>query len=153
MADPKFERYEAAHRTLCPKCGENLVVRRSAQCRPCANRARIGLHAGDANPNWKGGFTYADGYKLVRVPGEYRPSGAPKYQGEHAVVWEAANGPLPQGYVVHHLNGDKLDNRIENLAAMPRHRHHSEPRDALKPYEAKIARLEYELFLSRNRIV
>jgi hypothetical protein len=34
---------------------------------------------------------------------------------EHRIVWEKHNGKIPNGYVVHHVNGDTKDNRIENL--------------------------------------
>lgn len=31
------------------------------------------------------------------------------------IVWEMHNGPIPSGYEVDHINGDRLDDRIENL--------------------------------------
>lgn len=37
---------------------------------------------------------------------------------EHRHVWEQANGPIPDGYVIHHINGNALDNRLENLAML-----------------------------------
>ena len=33
----------------------------------------------------------------------------------HRYVWEEANGPIPKGYQIDHINGDRADNRIENL--------------------------------------
>ena len=41
----------------------------------------------------------------------------------HRLLWEQANGPIPNGSVVHHVNHDKRDNRIENLALMTRQEH------------------------------
>ena len=37
------------------------------------------------------------------------------YYRVHRLIWEAFNGPIPDGYVVDHINGDKKDNRLENL--------------------------------------
>ena len=47
-------------------------------------------------------------YKVVRVKG--------KIYYEHRLIWAEANGPIPDGYVIHHINGKKKDNRLANLA-------------------------------------
>lgn len=36
----------------------------------------------------------------------------------HIFVWEDFYGCVPDGYHVHHINGNRLDNRLENLAVM-----------------------------------
>lgn len=36
----------------------------------------------------------------------------------HRLVWEAFNGPIPEGMQVNHINEDKTDNRIGNLNLM-----------------------------------
>ena len=33
----------------------------------------------------------------------------------HRYVWEEVNGPIPEGMLIHHVDGDKLNNEIENL--------------------------------------
>lgn len=48
-----------------------------------------------------------DGYKIVCADGR-------KYL-EHRVIWEEANGPIPEGLEVDHINGEVGDNRLENL--------------------------------------
>lgn len=69
-------------------------------------------------------------YKLVRMPTWYtgKPSNvADGYATvhEHKVVYCEAHGltEIPSGYVVHHINGDPRDNRIENLQLMTRAEH------------------------------
>lgn len=45
---------------------------------------------------------------------------------EHTLVWEKYHGrSVRKGYVIHHKNGDPLDNRIENLEEMLLGEHNS----------------------------
>jgi len=47
------------------------------------------------------------------------------YVLEHILIWEEAHGkPLPEGWVIHHLNGIKDDNRPRNLIALPSKKHY-----------------------------
>ena len=39
------------------------------------------------------------------------------------LVWEAANGPVPPGKLVHHQNRDTLDDNIDNLRCLTRAEH------------------------------
>jgi len=42
---------------------------------------------------------------------------------EHVLAWESHFGSVPPGMELHHINGDKLDNRIENLQLVNRLEH------------------------------
>ena len=61
-------------------------------------------------------------YELVKAP-----EGFPgkiyrgKYAYEHRIVWWQMTGELPE--VIHHKNGDKRDNRFNNLRGMTREEH------------------------------
>lgn len=44
----------------------------------------------------------------------------------HRKVWFEHNGEIPKGFVIHHKNGNKLDNRIENLEMCSRSEHMKE---------------------------
>lgn len=81
------------------------------------------------------------GYILVFV-GENGRYGR-NYDYEHILVWEKHNGrKLPKNWVIHHLNGIRDDNRIENLIALPRKKH--ETWTLIKYYQNRIRQLEKE---------
>jgi len=61
---------------------------------------------------------------------------------EHQKIWiEATGRELPAGWIIHHINGDHNDNRLENLVALPKELHdslHWFPRDV--KYIQELAR-------------
>ena len=80
---------------------------------------------GEENPNWRGGKRNCHGYIQVYAPSHPRAVNG-KYVMEHILVWEQAhNQSLPDGWVIHHLNGIRDDNRPENLLALPYRKHHN----------------------------
>ena len=43
----------------------------------------------------------------------------------HRMVWEFHNGPIPDGYDVHHMDEDRTNNDIGNLQLLSESEHHS----------------------------
>ena len=117
----------------CPICG-CFKDKDAFSCVNCHNQQK----QREKNANWKGGKTRAHGYIFIRV-GAGKDA---KYTQEHRLVWEETNGPIPKGYVIHHLNGIKDDNRLENLACLPVAAHSGPAIHAA--YKARIRQLEKE---------
>lgn len=81
---------------------------------------------GSRHPRWNLRLLSTGGYVKVRV-GQSHPLADPNgYAYEHLLVWVSAGNPLPApGELLHHDNGDKQDNRIENLKLQTRSEHNA----------------------------
>jgi len=95
-------------------------------------RGRHGNHArGANNARWNNGrMRTSGGYIAVRVPDDHHLRQAHGYAYEHDIVAEQTLGRrLAKGEVVHHKNGQRDDNRPENLEVATRSDHAREHAD------------------------
>lgn len=101
------------NKTPCIKCSSRFETGPKNKNRPAWNKGIKGP-VGIDHPSWKGGtYVSSDGYRMIKTNDN---SGWKAYQKEHKVVIEKLiERPLKKGEVIHHINGNKLDNQIENL--------------------------------------
>ncbi len=87
-------------------------------------RARSEAKAGERGANWKGGIRRtASGYLQIKKKNHPYADGE-GYVMKHRLVFEQNTGRyLKPGEVVHHRNGNTLDNRFENLELMTHGEH------------------------------
>lgn len=85
---------------------------------------RSNARKGEKGANWKGGTKMnRQGYRLVLAPHHHRAD-THGYVLEHILVFEQSTGiEIPSHCCIHHLNGNKSDNRIENLCMMTKTAH------------------------------
>lgn len=89
------------------------------------NPASWGHYRSGANhPKWNSGAMIdSNGYRTVRVGKGHPLADSNGYAREHLLVWTSAGGELLPWLEIHHRNGDKRDNRIENLQALSHEAH------------------------------
>lgn len=75
------------------------------------------MYRGANHPTFKGRVRTSNGYVRVFLP-EHPLATADGYVLEHRLVLHEAEIAIPPKHHVHHVNGNKADNRRENLAVL-----------------------------------
>jgi hypothetical protein len=111
----------------CERCGTPRWVQynqtlygRHKVCKPCSNILRSEKQRGEASYNWRGG-KHVDSHGYLHVMVDRKDSmrkmaNKSGYVLEHRIVMAKHLGRcLEPSEIIHHKNGIKNDNRIENL--------------------------------------
>jgi len=130
-----FRDYEINNRIYCSIDCKNkgMMQRKMIKCKICGKEFELPLSKtigrgiycsnecykislkGDGNPSWRGGKKYCNEYILIYSP-KHSFKNKKNYIYKHRAVMEKSIGRfLKEEEVVHHINGDKTDNRLENL--------------------------------------
>jgi len=117
---------------ICNNCGKRFLVSpykiKISKTKFCS---RVCFHShlkdwlqGKRHPQWKGGRTYdSDGYVCIKMR-NHPNCNKQGYIREHRLVIEEKLGRyLLPTEIIHHLNGDKQDNRPENVIITTRSKH------------------------------
>jgi hypothetical protein len=127
----------------CLNCGVVFRPRdrESKYCsRPCAwtNNGKLSTERRKAEVWWKNNRGYIEGRVLI--------NGVQVTVKQHRWILEKHLGrPILRTETVHHINGNKLDNRIENLQIMSHGEHtsmHSKGRPAKKGHKLNLTQEE-----------
>lgn len=135
----------------------------STRCLDCANHELGHGKRGAGNPSWKGGKSKdKQGYVLMNIqPSDFfYPMASHNTIYEHRLVMaKSMNRCLLPWEIVHHLNGVKDDNRLENLQLLPSRLTHivdtqikryvNKLENRVSQLEVQIIQLEADLILLR----
>lgn len=104
-----------------------------------------------------------DGYIEMKVPrpNPWVPGQKTRFMHKHRYLWEEANGPVPEGYALKCLDGDKTNCDPKNWEAVPRGmlprlngrwgRNYDAAPDEVKPTLMAIAKVEQAIQETRRK--
>ena len=96
---------------VCQDCNGPTAKKATIRCNDCKKMALVG----ENSPFWRGGRQERNGYVELNMPSHPNANNSGRVF-EHTVVMSKHLGrPLAKGENVHHKNGVRNDNRIENL--------------------------------------
>lgn len=116
----------------CDNCGKffktyKCYIKRDRKRRFCSKKCEADFKKYKNSINeWKGGHvSTSTGYKYIRINGK-------QIEEHRLVMMQHIGRKLLPDEVVHHINGNKLDNRIDNLIILTKNQHSKEHSDLKK---------------------
>lgn len=108
-------------KSFCLRCKKELLIKNYGKYNEkfCSRKCLWEHSKGDNHPSFKGGrFISWDGYVKILVVGQG------KYENEHRVLMEKHLGrKLKKEEHVHHIDGNKQNNLLENLIILGKNEH------------------------------
>jgi len=122
MGRKRNENYDKAYALYLQGFSLEQVAKSMGVTRQCVYKAfkKRGLDL--RGPNFRP-FQEYDGLKFTLKNTGYYALTTNNRCLMHRYVWEKQNGKIPLGWDIHHINGVKSDNRIENLECLPKSEH------------------------------
>lgn len=124
--------------TRCRSCAAKITGK-ARRGKPAWNKGMIFEHLrGEKSPTWKGGeYQSSDGYTMIK---HTCCRGWKAYKKRHIVVVEEQIGrPLEKGEIVHHIDGNKSNDDLENLW-LTSHRDHRNAHQSLQEIGYQLVR-------------
>lgn len=128
--------------TYCRNCTCKMTANKPG---PRSTRGKVRPHLQKENsPNWKGGkYTDSHGYVMVHVGKNLEvKSKWESYQKEHVVVMEKQLGrKLLKEECVHHIDGNRQNNKPINLVVIKSNKHHRIAHHSLQKIGYELVKL------------
>lgn len=130
--------------TYCRGCATKISGKKKIG-KPSWNKGKkFPERSGENSPTWNGG-EYIDfhGYKMKYLGNENRDRkkhGWSSYKKEHTLIIEEYLGRiLSKGEVVHHIDGNRINNNVDNLVLLKSNKEHNKVHHSLQ-------KIGYELY-------
>lgn len=134
--------------TPCRQCSaKRTAIARRGTPSPFKGKQRPELQ-NEKSATWKGGtYISSDGYRMIHIRNKNAKSKWEHYKKEHIVLIEQhLKRKMRKGEVIHHINGNKLDNNLTNLVVFSSDKLHRQAHNELEKISMLLVQKNMILF-------